>query len=393
MKLLLKILWGKQSKWQFVFAAIGFWIGLIIMLLSIQLYTDVNQLLGKEKSNDDKTYLIVNKQITLVNTFNKASSGFDDTDITNLKSQPGVIGLAQFQRNTFKIEASLQAQMGFSAPVPFEAVPDEFIDSVPEVFKWNEKENFIPVILSSELLRFYNLGVALSTPDMPQLPPSIIQMYPFDIKISGNGQSRNLKARVVGYSDRIPAVLVPKDFMDWANNTYGDTVQAKRPARVMLEVESPALEHLGPYLKEKGYQTNQEQLRFNNAGKILKVVVSLTGLVGVLFVGLSFIIFLISFQLIISRAKQEISLLLDIGYTYTTVARILNMQFFIAMLLIVGTVFPVLIYVVRKIHLFLLQQHYPVNTGLANQAIGAGIAALLVVTIFNMITLRGNLKN
>jgi hypothetical protein len=218
-------------------------------------------------------------------------------------------------------------------------------------------------------------------------------MFPFDIKISGNGKERSLKARVVGYSDRIPAVLVPKDFMDWANATYGDTALAKRPARVMLEVETPALEQLGPYLKDKGYQTNQEQLRFNNAGKILKVVVSLTGIVGVLFVGLSFIIFLISFQLIISRAKQEISLLLDIGYTYTTVARILNVQFFVAMILIVGTVFPVLVFAVKKIHLFLLQQHYPVQAGLANQAVGAGIAALLVVTIFNMLTLRGNLKN
>ena len=393
MKLLLKILWGKQSKWQFVFAAVGFWIGLIIMLLSLQLYVDVNQLMGKQKGNDDKTYLIVNKSVTLVNTFNKATSGFEDSDVTSLKKMPGVLDIAQFRRNTFKIEASMQAQLGFSAPVPFEAVPDKFIDSVPEVFKWDEKEGFIPVMLSSELLRFYNMGVALSTPDLPQIPPGVIQMFPFDVKVSGNGKERKLKARVVGYTDRIPAILVPEKFMDWANKEFGDTALAKKPARVMLEVETPALEQTGPLLREKGYQLNAEQLRFNSAAKILKVVVTIAGGVGVLFVGLSFIIFLISFQLIISRAKQEIGLLMDIGYTYTTIARLLNIQFFVALVLILGTVFPVLIFAVKRIHQFLLAQHYAVHPGISTQVVVAGATALVVVLLFNMLALRGNLKN
>jgi len=393
MGLLLKILWGKQSKWQFAFAAVGFWVGLIIMLLSIQLYSDVNQLLKKENGNDAKTFLIVNKQITLTNTFNKASSGFEEKEIKDLRSQPGIDDIALFKRNTFNIEASMSSQLGFSAPVPFEAVPDKFIDSLPPIFQWKDTDNFIPVILSSELLRFYNLGVALSTSQLPQLPPSIVQMFPFDIKISGNGKERKLKARVVGYSDRIPAVLVPEAFMDYANRTFGDTAAAKSPARIMLEAETPALEQIGPYLKAKNFQVNEEQLKFSNAAKILKIVVTLAGLAGLFFVGLSFIIFLISFQLIISRAKQEIGLLLDIGYTYYTVARILNVQFFVAILFISATVFPVLIYLVRKIHHFLLQQHYPVSGGLSILVIEAGTISLVAVMLFNMIALRSNLKN
>jgi hypothetical protein len=391
MGLLLRILWGRQSKWQFAFAAVGFWIGLLIMLLAIQVYVDVNRLMDKQKANDQTTFLIVNKEITLMNTFNKGASGFEDKEVDSLRSLAAVEDIGIFKTNSFKIEASMQSQLGFSAPIPFESLPDKFLDTVPEVFVWNEKENFIPVILSSELLRFYNLGVALTNQDMPQLPPSVIQMFPFDVKLQGNGKERMLKARVVGYSDRLPAVLVPEAFMEWANANYGHE-QDKKPGRILLQVKTEGLEQVADVLKTKGYQINQEQLRYNNAAKILKVVVSLAGGVGLLFLGLSFIIFLISFQLVISRARNEINLLLDIGYTYGTVSRILTVQFAVIMGMVILTVYPVLYYAVKKIHHFLVEQRFEVVDKVSLYVIIAGLAAFVVVMIFNSLMLRTNLR-
>lgn len=354
--LLWKILLSKQGKWQLLIAAVGFSIGLFILLLSVQLFRDLQHVLAEQQSRENQpSHLIINKQVSLLNTFDKSVSAFSASEIDTIRSKEFISSIGEFHTNQFRIVADLTMQIGFSTDLFFEAIPDKFIDNKPDEFRWEEEKNFIPVIISTEFLNLYNFGYSM-TQNLPQLPPDAIKMIPFNVTISGNGKSQKLSAKVVAFSERIPSVLVPLDFMKWANKKFG--VGEKPPSRLMIEVKDPGDWRLKNFLKEKKYQANTEQMKFQKAGTILKIIVSITGVTGLLFVILSLMIFILNFQLILSRAKMEVDILVNLGYTRGAITRILSSQFAVVLLVVMVVSLASQFIAVEKMHGFFAQHGF-----------------------------------
>ncbi|MDZ4845519.1 MAG: hypothetical protein SH857_08220 [Chitinophagales bacterium] len=388
-KLLWKILLNKQGKWQFLIAGAGFCIGLFILLLSVQLYYDFNQILfAQQEKENQSSYLLINKTVTLLNTFDKSISGFTPAEIDTVKQQDFFVSIGEFQTNQFAISANLTMQLGFSTDLFFEAIPDKFIDNKPEEFKWEAEKNFVPVIVSTEFLNLYNFGYAM-TQGLPQLPPDAIKMFPFDVTIKGKGKEKKFSARVVAFSDRVPSVLVPLDFMTWANAEFGEG--AKQPSRLIAEVKDAGDERMKLFLEKKKYITNQEQMKTQKAGAVLKMVITLTGAVGVLFVALSFVIFVLNFQLALSRAKQEIDILLNIGYTRQSISGILTIQLVLILLLVVAASFAGHLISIEKIHGF-FAQHGFVLVAKTSLALLVSVSAAALMLLVNTIALKISLR-
>jgi hypothetical protein len=85
MNLLHKILWEGKSKWQVLGAAIGAFIGLLLMLTAVQLYFDLQKLLDGEANPNDQ-YVQVNKKVNVFNTFGVKST-FTEAEIEEIESQ------------------------------------------------------------------------------------------------------------------------------------------------------------------------------------------------------------------------------------------------------------------------------------------------------------------
>ncbi len=389
-KLLLKILWNNQSKWQFVFAVGGFAVGVFIMLASLQLYIEVRNILQSSEQSKEKEYIIINKQVTLMNTFSKGQSAFTDDEIDTLTQQPFVKSVGRFESSTFSVQAKLQMQFGFSPDIYFEAVPDEYIDDMPEEFVWEEGNDFVPIIISNEFLNIYNFGVAMSS-NMPQLPKEAIQMFPFQIIIFDKKQNAEFNARVIGFTDRIPTVLVPINFMKWANKTYGKS-ENPLPQRLLLEVADKGDPAFKEFLAEKNYITNREQLKTDNTRKILSFILFIITAVGVMFVALSFVIFIINFQLLISRAKYEIDVLLNLGYTHSAISNVLNIQLLAILGLSYAAIVFVLINAFRKLALMIAEKGFEMNGIVSPKVILAGGCIVLLLMLINNITLRMTLR-
>ncbi|CAN5201009.1 hypothetical protein BH09BAC1_BH09BAC1_24490 [soil metagenome] len=362
MKLTGKIFWGKQSRWQLIVATAGFWIGLFITLLSIQFYLDVKQIV--KRGEDEKSYLIINKTVNMINMFDKSISMFTETELDSLQSQPFVKDIGLFRTNTFNIYADVSDQMGLAFDLYMESVPDRFLDTLPASFEWDSTDSYIPILIASDFLRIYNFSLAMSQKSMPQLSPATIKLIPISIKIAGNERSKQVTAKVVGFTDRIPSVLVPENFLLWANATYGSG-PSPQPTRVIVEVDDPANATLKQYLTDKGYDTNQDQLRLGSMANTLKIISGISGTVGGLFVFLSFAIFLMNFQLIISRAKTEIGILLDLGYRPMELAYTLNKQFFIVLWGCAATVLVVEVVIVAAVHANLRDYGFDVTTSIS----------------------------
>ncbi|MES2730407.1 MAG: FtsX-like permease family protein [Bacteroidota bacterium] len=388
-RLLTKILWGKQSKWQFALAGIGFLLGLLILLVSLQLYLDVQRVLD-EKARNTADYLILNKDISFANTLGFANSTFSEVEIDSLRRQPFVKRLGEFNTSQFQATVETNQTIPFYTVLFFESVPDAFLDEIPGGWRWNEASEQLPIIVSQEFLNLYNFGFALSQ-GLPQLSRGTLKLLPLTVVISGPKGQRKYNARIVGFSDRIASVLVPDSFMRWANQHIGPD-QTKPPSRLMVQVNDASNPAIADYLTRFSYQTNNDKLKASQTGRIIQVVMSLIGIVGIFFIVLSFIIFTSNFRVIIAEAKDEIALLLQLGYRVGTIARHLLVYFALFLAAVMLTTFILLQIAVARLQTFVQTQGIDLSSGVSATVIYTGLTFIALCLAVNTLSVMRLLR-
>ena len=313
--MLKKLLWKDKNNWQILGATLGAFIGLFLLLLSQQFYFDFRYLLlGNNKVSSE--YITLNKPVLAYR------SHFTEAEITELKKMDYVQDLGIFHSSEFRINAS-SPTFGFFTDLFFEAIDTAFIDfkDTEKEFHWKDGQLDIPIVVSKDYLALYNFGFAPSQ-GLPQLNPEFLENFTLDLTLIGKGLKRNFKGHIVGYTDRIHSILVPVNFMEWANQTFSEQ---PRPgaARVMLVVESGHESRLREQIKNKGFEANSGHLVGERIRTLLSGAISIIALIGLIIVILSVLVFVINFQLLISRAKDRIQLLLELGYRPSDISRVL----------------------------------------------------------------------
>jgi hypothetical protein len=336
-KILDKILWKGKSKWLLLGASIGAFIGLVLLLSTLQFYFDVQKLLSGDANPSDQ-YVQINKKINLFNTLGVKSS-FSESDIEELRTKPFIQSVGKFTANDFRAGASSD-MLGFYTELFFESVPSDFLDVDEPDFRWSEGQNSLPVLISKDYLALYNFGFAPSQ-GLPQVTPSTVGKLNMEITISGNGKKQLFSGRIVGFSERINSILVPPDFMIWANANFGG--ETGLPSRLILKVDNPLSKDFQVFLKEKNYEVSTGRLIGSQFGVLLKVVLSALWAMGLLILTLSMIVFVLNFQLLVAQSRAEIRLLLETGHFPKQISDLLSKRFTLLFLGVLLMVFMALI--------------------------------------------------
>jgi hypothetical protein len=316
---MLKSLLSKnQNRWQIIGASFGAFLGLFILLFASQLYFDFQKIL--RGSNDADNFITINKPVSLVNTlFGK--SVFSSENIKELENQPFTQQVTPFVANRFKASASSR-MINFYTELFFEAVPESFIDVQDPMFRWFEGQSEVPIIMSKDYLALYNFGFALSQ-GLPQFTPSTIRQVTVEITLRGNGREQIFTGRIIGFSERINSILVPPSFMKWSNANFGDQPD-QGASRLLLKVNDPYDKQLASFLKEKGYEISIGRLTGWRLALMLNISLFILSVIGVLMLILSIVVFILNYQLIISKSSHDIKLLLQIGYKAGQINEILR---------------------------------------------------------------------
>ncbi len=233
MNALQKLLRTAKSSW-LTYAALL--IGFLLLFLAIQLYIDANALLNtSQQKKDGYDYLVVNKRITNDMMGDNAKSSFTLEEIEKLKQQKAIEQTGLITSNEYGITANTLGQLAFSTQLFFESVPDEYLDIAPETWQWKEGDKTVPVILSADYLNLYNFGFAFSQ-GLPQMSEESIKAIPFNVTIYDATHEEHFVANVVGLTQRYSSVLVPADFMNYANAHYGAN-KTKGISRIILKTK------------------------------------------------------------------------------------------------------------------------------------------------------------
>lgn len=203
-----KVLWSNQTWWQWLVTGGGFVAGLVLILIALQLHIHINKLLFSRQNAGSGQYLTVSKASSMLNNNNR----FTAKELVAIRQQPFVESIGMFSTNRFQASVKIDKLIRFQTLIFLESVPSTFIDDVPEDWYWHEGQSFVPIIIPRDFVNLYNYGFAPSR-GMPQVSPDMIMLLPMTLDVQGNnGKGSRYDAQIVGLSDRISSVLVPKVF-------------------------------------------------------------------------------------------------------------------------------------------------------------------------------------
>jgi hypothetical protein len=323
MKLLYQILWKDQSRGHLLGAFLGTLAGFVLLLAGIQFYMDIKTVLSDNRDLLDPEYIVINKKVNIGQTLGLLRTGFKAEEIQEIRAQPFADQVAPFISNEFPVSAYTENERfpDFYTDLFFEAIPDEFIDVKSEAWQWDLEKGIIPVIIPQDYLNLYNFGFAPSQ-GLPQIPKGVISMVEFKMRLQGEGRGNydDYRGRIVGFSNRVSSILVPLDFLEWANQKYG-YYEKSDPSQVILVSKNPTDPSIIRFLEERGYDTIREKLKSSRMNIILKFVLSFLVIVAAIIIGLAFLVFLLSLQLMISRSAEKIRRLNKLGFHYREISR------------------------------------------------------------------------
>lgn len=316
------IISGNHKPTQIGLAIFGCLIGFFLILVSVQSIINFKYLFSDAKQGIGSQYMVINKKVSLFSSLNISKTSFSKNELSELSTHPSIEKFSPFVGNDFEAEAYLELkeqgqQVSLKTDLFLESVEDNFIDVELDKWKWDERDPQIPIILPSDFINLYNFTYAPAR-GLPQLSKSTVKFFGFSINMRGNHDQAIFKANIIGFSDRITSMIVPISFMEYANKRFGGTNQDNTHSiyRIITEVKPEKLSAFQQFLLENNYETNQELLRNGKFVSLMYLIISVVFIIGLIITCNAFTGFILYFNLLIYRSKDDIDSLLRLGYAH-----------------------------------------------------------------------------
>lgn len=383
--LLKKIIRTASGRTRFAMAIIGLSVALLLIFSAVQIEVNYNDLLNNKTNQDSiANFLVINKLLTSKTI---GATTLQENEIKKIKQQPFIDDIGILTPSRYK--ASVQSysdRFPFYTEISFESVPSSFIDVNSKDWKWDDQSNYIPMIAPNMFLDFYNFQFSLSQ-NLPQLTQEVVKMIVFKVNINTASGIKSFNGRVIGFSDRITSLLVPQEFMDWANKQYG-TTQNTQPSRVIIRTKDPGNPQLVQYLKENNLVTDADKTRFSKYRQIVNTIVNVSWITGAVMLLFALLIFTLFIQLTIASCKEEIELLITLGASPNQLQRFLMQQFFPSNIIIVAIALIAVSALQYILHQFLFTQNIFISTFTSAYVLFTALIVLLVLWIVNITTIK-----
>lgn len=322
------------NSWSRWFSYIGLGIGVLLLLCSIQMYINIQHLLteGNIRKNGFD-FISITKNVTNETMGQPEKNVFTLQEINEIKSQKFIDDAAPVIANQFRVQLSAGQQLPFKTDFFLETLDNDFIDTVPPSFSWREGQTDIPIILSSDFFETYNVVFAPGQ-DLPQISQETAMGLPVLIACEGNGQEQKFTGKIVAFSDRVNSVLVPKTFLDWANKAFGQQ-KSIEASRLFIKTKDANNPELIKFLDQKNYKVNKDKTILGRNKIVIQSIFSGLGIFGLLVVILALMLFSFYLQLVIAKSKENLRLLLTLGYSPAWLSKNISKRFMPTYILII----------------------------------------------------------
>lgn len=305
------IITGNNSFSRFI-GFFGLGIGVILLLISMQMFVNIQQLLQTKtprKSGFD--FISISKTITNENM--GMDNNFTPEDLKKLEAHPGIKAISPLISNKYQVTANAGNMLPFQTDMFLESMNADFLDTLPPNFKWQPGQKTVPLIFSADFLELYN--VFAPAQGLPQISPQTITSVNIFLECTGPKGRHTFIGNVVALSDRVNSILVPESFMKWSNEFFTGDTTPPSPSRVYIKTQDINNPQLISFLDKEGYHLNKETIKFGRLKSTLQNIVSALGIFGILVIIMALMLFSFYVQLMIAKSKDNLRLLITLGYS------------------------------------------------------------------------------
>jgi len=366
------------SRW---FSYIGLGIGVLLLLASVQMFVNIQKLVTQpsvRKNGFD--FISITKKVTNESMGRPEQNVFYEKEVEELKKQSFITGVAPLESSQFRVQLSAGEIIPFKTDLFVESIDDEFLDTLPPNFQWKEGQMKVPVIFSSDYLEVFNLFAP--TQGFPQVSKETAMNIPIVIGVSGNDKQADFYGSIIAFSDRVNSVLVPKSFLTWANKNYGE-VTSPGYGHVYLKTTDANNPELLSFLEKKGYVTNKDKTKFGRTKQVMQGIFSGLGVFGLLVVVMALMLFSFYLQLVIARSKENLQLLLLIGYSPLWLSKNVSRRFIPIYVLIVMVALAITQFMQWAFHHLVMYDREELSTPVHWSVTALAIALIVLSIITN----------
>jgi len=319
---MLQKLQRKTLVWtQIVGYAVTLFVGTLIGLVVLQFYADVTPALEDQTDVFAEDASVVSKippsDESLI--WDHSLLEFSPEEIKELEGKPYVASISEFQVATFKVFATVGGRnLGMSTAMFLESIPSEYMDVDTAQWSFEPGDEFVPIVVPEDYLNLFNLGFAQSQ-GLPALTQSGATKWPIDLNVSGRGSSKSFVSQIVGFSNKVNSILVPQEFLVWANAEFGNAV-GKQPNRLLVKFSDPADQQIAIDFKDLGYTLNEDRLEYSKVTFFFKMALMYMFGIAMLIVIMSVAFVLLSIRLIIHKNKELVLNVYHLGYRTRDIA-------------------------------------------------------------------------
>ena len=361
-------------------------VGVAIVLLSAQVYSDIKPMLTQQTSVLNNHAVTISKKINVFKTLNKDGIYFSDDEIKTIQEQPFVKNVARFNSSLFHTSASIKlGDIDMSTELFFESIPDQYIDADTRDWRWNPSSSQIPIIIPEDYLKLYNFGFAESQ-SLPVLSKGAIEKISFNVYIDGISKYDRFKGRIVGFSNKINTILVPEEFLNWANQRYGEAKTSKA-SHLLVEFSNASDERIPAFIENNGYDIKRDELESSKMFFLFRSATAFLIAIALIIIMLSVTFIIMSLNLIIQKNKDIFVNLYNIGYSPRQIARFYQRTVSIITVVDMAIAAVVAIFI-RNAYIIKLKTMFEIAGNISPIIIASLTLTALLIVIYNIIILR-----
>lgn len=310
--MLKKVLFQNQDKTQLVIAVLGSVIGLLFLISSIHYLIRVNEF-GKGEEILGPNTMIIQKKVSNSSSLNITKNDFSKEEIERFKNETFVDDAQAVICNNFNVLLLTDDPLvpKFSSDVFLQTVNTKFLDVPDKNWKWKEGDTIVPMVMPRDFLVMLNTFMSAS--GIPQVSEDLAKDIKFKLRISNDSKKDFISARIVGFTNEIPSLLVPESYMNYANQKYA-TAKENKITNVMISSKEGEFGKMEKFLEERGLESRKSQVVIGKLKSIISTLFLVLLVISVVAVVVSGLVLIQYMQLLIANNQYHIKTLLRLGY-------------------------------------------------------------------------------
>lgn len=317
--MLRKLLFQYQDKRQLIIAVIGAFLGMTFLITSIHYLIKVNDF-GKGAEILGPNTVIVQKKVSSFNTLNIAKTDFSLSEIEEMKKKPFILDVQPVESNNFNvtIETADPSVPRFRGDIFIQTVDPDFLDIKSSKWHWKEGDTLVPILMPRDLLVMMNMF--MSSKGMPQISDELAMDIKFKFALKNDTMKEYISCQIIGFTNEVPSVLVPQNFMNWANNRFAPDAEQKI-TQIMISGKENEFGLVEQMLEEKHLESKNSQVVVGRLKSMVGTLILVVLGISIIAVFLSGLVLIQYLQLLLSKNLYEVRTLMRLGHHPNTLVK------------------------------------------------------------------------